>query len=165
MARHNWTPSHVAYVGLVLMIANTFMARSIYRRLCMVEYCIGNERPERHGRTTRVSRISCFLRSPWFAIVWLSLCPNWMKRINSVDDKLQFNYYGLNLRCCCSRNKISRLRSQFGLRLNNRREEGHKSYGGISTCFCGNIFVQKWAGPFRTWCTPREASWHAGWHG
>ena len=83
-----------------------------------------------------------------------------MERFYSVDDKLQFYYYGLHLRCCRSRHKMSRLRSQFGLRLNNRREEGHTSYAGISTCFYGNIFVQKWAGPFRTWCTPIVA--HTG---
>ena len=156
MARHNWTPSHVVYLALLLMISDYFMARHILCRLRKNKYIVGNERSKRHGRTTRISRISCFLRSPWFAVVWLSLCPNWMERFYSVDNKLQFYYYGLNLRCCCSRHKISRLRSQFGVHLNNRRTEGQKAYVGISTCFYRNIFVHKWAGPFCTWCTPSE---------
>ena len=142
------------YLALVLMIADYFMARYIRRRLRNNKYIVGNEWSKRHGCTTRISRISCFLRSPWFAVVWLSLCPNCMKRIYPVDDKLQFYYYGLHLRCCRSRHKMSRLRSQFGVRLNNCRTEGQKAYVGISTCFYRNIFVHKWAGPFCTWCTP-----------
>ena len=143
MARHNSTPSYISYVYLLLEMANSFMVRPIQRKLCTMKYSIGNERSKRHGRTTRISRISCFLRSPWFAVVWLSLCPNWMERIYFVDNKLQFYYYCLHLRCCRSRQKMSRLRSQFGVRLNNCRTEwqNHTSelvYISTQTFLCKN---------------------------
>ncbi len=64
MARHNSTSSHVAYVELVLLIANNYMARHIHRRLRTTPYIVGNERRKRHGRTNYISPISCFLRSP-----------------------------------------------------------------------------------------------------
>eukprot|EP00978_Attheya_sp_CCMP212_P011356 scaffold28032_cov35-Attheya_sp.AAC.1 len=66
MARHNSTPSHVAYVQLVLVIANNFMARGIHHRLGTTMYILSNERPERHGRTDCISPISCFLQSRRF---------------------------------------------------------------------------------------------------
>eukprot|EP00978_Attheya_sp_CCMP212_P025412 scaffold81690_cov54-Attheya_sp.AAC.1 len=58
MARRNSTPSHVAYVQLVLVIANNFMARHIHCRLGTTTYIVGNERPECHGRTDCISPIS-----------------------------------------------------------------------------------------------------------
>eukprot|EP00978_Attheya_sp_CCMP212_P005341 scaffold11932_cov26-Attheya_sp.AAC.2 len=62
MARRNSTPSHVAYLQLVLVIANNFMARGIHRRLGTTTYIVGNERPERHGRTAFLRfHVSCDL--------------------------------------------------------------------------------------------------------
>jgi hypothetical protein len=67
MAHHKSTPSHVAYLTFVLVIANTKMARIICRRLHNTMESARNQQSKRHGRTTRISTNSCFLRSPWFS--------------------------------------------------------------------------------------------------
>eukprot|EP00978_Attheya_sp_CCMP212_P013186 scaffold33088_cov54-Attheya_sp.AAC.3 len=61
MVRHNLPPFHVAYVQLLLVIANNFMARRIHRRLGTTMYIVGNEWPKRHGHTNCISPISSFL--------------------------------------------------------------------------------------------------------
>ena len=119
MARHNSTPSHVAYVYLVLVMANSFMARPIQRKLHTMTYVVGNERSKRHGRTTRISTISCFLRSPWFTTVGQSSCLNCTRSLNSVENKLKFHYLFLHSRCGGSRHKMFLVRRRVGVLFDN----------------------------------------------